>query len=355
MLVVADNVLAARALCADFSGKIRGIYIDPPYNSGRTFDAYDDARSPEEWLRELHERLPIFRALLAEDGTLVAQIDDTELASLTLALDHVFGRTQRIATVTVVRSAATGHKAKNRGPVNVSDYLLFYAKDRKRVRLNAQQRVRAGMDPAYALAITNPEAAPAEYAFTPLRAHVAHAHGHPRAHEAIRKMGKESFDRVVAAWALENAHAVVRFAQPRYEAIAKDLQRAVDISKKDPLRVFVVERGRHKKMILRGGNSPPFFGGQSRARERREPGRRAADDGMERHAVSRNRARGRRHVRAQQEAGAPPPAHPFHDHGPGRLGARPVPRKWYDSRGGAEDGAAMDWHRARRARDPHGA
>jgi adenine-specific DNA-methyltransferase len=263
-LVVSDNARALRWICLDFAGQIRGIYIDPPYNTGRRFDEYDDKKTSEAWLSALDDRLPLLRALLRDDGAIVAQIDDTELANLTLALDRAFGRENRIATVTVVRSAATGHKARNLGPVNVSDYLLFYAKDRKRVRLNAQVRARDGLDPAYSTVIENPNAATAKYRFAPLRAHVAKLLGHASALRARRALGESAFEREVATWALANARAVVRFAEPRYEAVGKPVQRAIDESKKHPARVIVLERAAHKPVILRGGNRLLFLSDKAR-------------------------------------------------------------------------------------------
>ena len=102
----------------------------PPFNSGRRFAEYDDTLAPSVWLAMMRERLEAARALLSEDGAIFVEIDDTGLGPLQVVMNDVFGRDQRVATITVVRSAATGHKAKNRGPVNVADYILVYAKDR---------------------------------------------------------------------------------------------------------------------------------------------------------------------------------------------------------------------------------
>ena len=122
---------------AGFSGRFRCIYFDPPFNSGRRFTEYRDAESPETWLNLMRERIAAAHELLATDGALFVEIDDTELGPLHVAMDHIFGREQRISTITVVRSAATGHKAVNRGPINVTDFLLVYAKNRRNWRCNA--------------------------------------------------------------------------------------------------------------------------------------------------------------------------------------------------------------------------
>lgn len=259
MLVVADNRIALDWLVPTHAGMIRAVYIDPPYNTGRRFREYDDNRPTADWEVDMVALLQRCRDLLTADGMLVAQIDDTELSTLIGALDHVFGRAQRIATVTVKRSAATGHKARNLGPVNVSDYLLFYARDRKKVRMNALFVPRAGADPAYTTALENPSAPPAEWTFRPLRAFIALALGHASVADAKRAMGGAAWDTARARFALEHAAHVVRFAEPRFEAVGRDVQRAILQSRKHPSRVLVHARAKHKDIYLRDGQRILFL------------------------------------------------------------------------------------------------
>ena len=149
-LVHGENLDAMRRLArAGFAGRFRCIYLDPPFNSGRRFAEYDDALSPEAWRAMMGERLEAARELLAEDGAIFVEIDDTELGPLQVLLDELYGREQRVSTITVVRSAATGHKAINRGPVNVTDFVLVYARERARWRCNPLVRERSSYDRAY--------------------------------------------------------------------------------------------------------------------------------------------------------------------------------------------------------------
>jgi len=177
-LVHAENLDAMRRLArAGFEARFRCVYLDPPFNSGRRFDEYDDALSPEAWGSMMRERIDAARALLADDGALCVEIDDTELGPLQCILDEAMGRAQRVSTVTVVRSAATGHKAVNRGPVNVTDFLLVYARDRARWRCNALVRQRAGYDDAYGTWLDNPGDPPERWRFAPLVAQARRALG----------------------------------------------------------------------------------------------------------------------------------------------------------------------------------
>lgn len=89
MLIHGDNLLALKALQSDFSRKIKCIYIDPPYNTGATFEHYDDNLEHSTWLNLMNERIRILWDLLTDDGLLVIQIDDNEFARLYLLLCEI--------------------------------------------------------------------------------------------------------------------------------------------------------------------------------------------------------------------------------------------------------------------------
>jgi adenine-specific DNA-methyltransferase len=254
-----DNLAAMTAMLPERAGQFRAIYIDPPFNTGRAFAEYDDARSTHEWASFMRPRLALARELLADDGALFAEIDDTELATLTLLLDEVFGRESRVSTVTVVRSAPTGHKAINAGPVNVTDYLLVYAKDRAKLRLAPQLRVRRTYDDAYKTWIDNPGDPPAAWRFRPIARAVAEHLGHDGPAAARRALGGPEFAAFTRRFAVEHAPHVVRFAQPRYEAISQKARALVDRSRAEPDRVFVLRRGALPDFVVRGGNRVLFL------------------------------------------------------------------------------------------------
>lgn len=254
-----DNAAALRSFADAFRGRFQLIYFDPPYNTGRTFAEYKDRVSAGEWARMIRERLLLLRPTLREEGALVAQIGDAEFASLHTLLDETFGRENRVSTVTLVRSAATGHKAKNRGPVNVSDFLLIYAKNKKKFSPSPMSVRRQGSDPAYSTYLVGRKKAQSAWRFQPLRATVATELGFPSVLAARKELGPEAFMHEVERFALANAESVIRFAQPRYEAVSKKAQEMIDRSKREPERVFTLKRARHPDMILRGGNRILFL------------------------------------------------------------------------------------------------
>src|SRR3989344_1087447 len=98
MLIHGDNLLALKALEQDFAGRIKCIYIDPPYNTGNAFEHYDDNLEHSIWLNLMRPRLEILRRLLSPDGFLCCQIDDSEGPYLKVLLDEVFGRSNYLTT-----------------------------------------------------------------------------------------------------------------------------------------------------------------------------------------------------------------------------------------------------------------
>jgi adenine-specific DNA-methyltransferase len=98
-LIFGDNLLALKALEQELSGKVKCVFIDPPYNTGSAFTHYDDGLEHSIWLGLMRDRLDIIKRLLAEDGSLWITIDDNEAHYLKVLCDEVFGRSNFVANV----------------------------------------------------------------------------------------------------------------------------------------------------------------------------------------------------------------------------------------------------------------
>lgn len=98
MLIHGDNLLALKALEQDFSGQIKCIYIDPPYNTGHAFEQYDDNVEHSLWLTLMRDRLIILHKLLSEDGSLWVTLDDCEAHYFKVLCDEIFGRSNFVAS-----------------------------------------------------------------------------------------------------------------------------------------------------------------------------------------------------------------------------------------------------------------
>lgn len=138
MLIHGDNLLALKALEQDFAGKIKCIYIDPPYNTGSAFEHYEDNLEHSIWLSLLKPRLEVIRGLLSDKGLLFIQIDDNEQAYLKVLLDEIFGRSNYLNTIVVKAKAiagASGGGEDKRLKKNY-EFILVYAKDYNQVSYN---------------------------------------------------------------------------------------------------------------------------------------------------------------------------------------------------------------------------
>lgn len=99
MLIQGDNLDALKALLPFYAGKVKCVYIDPPYNTGSAFEHYDDNLEHTQWLSLMYSRLELLHSLLSEDGFLLCSIDDQEGDYLRVLLDEIFGRGRHFATL----------------------------------------------------------------------------------------------------------------------------------------------------------------------------------------------------------------------------------------------------------------
>ena len=127
MLIHGDNLIALQALQQDFAGKIKCIYIDPPYNTGSAFEQYDDSVEHSLWLSIMQHRLHLIKELLTENGSIWISIDDNEVAYLRVVCDEIFGRKNFVATIIWEKRKSR----ENRRAFSFKhDYIVVYAKNK---------------------------------------------------------------------------------------------------------------------------------------------------------------------------------------------------------------------------------
>jgi adenine-specific DNA-methyltransferase len=126
-LIFGDNLLALKALEAEFSGMLKCVYIDPPYNTGSAFEYYDDGVEHSIWLGLMRDRLEILRRLLKNDGSIWISIDDNEYPYLRVLCDEVFGRANFVCTVIWEKRKSR----ENRRAFSFKhDYVVVYAREK---------------------------------------------------------------------------------------------------------------------------------------------------------------------------------------------------------------------------------
>jgi len=125
-LIFGDNLLALKALEQEFTGRVKCVYIDPPYNTGSAFEHYDDGIEHSIWLGLMRDRLELLRKLLTNDGFIFVQIDNNEMTYLKVLMDEIFGRQCFVNDIIWKRRGGSANPSNRLN--NVTDYILWYSK-----------------------------------------------------------------------------------------------------------------------------------------------------------------------------------------------------------------------------------
>jgi adenine-specific DNA-methyltransferase len=255
VLIHGDNLLALKALEQEYTGNVKCVYIDPPFNTGQALPNYDDGVEHSIWLTLMRDRLEIIHKLLSTDGTLFVHIDDNEIGYLIALLDSIFGRNNRLYIVTFKQGSATGHKSINPGCVTTTNFIVIYARDKSAWTPN---RVYTGRerDTRYGQFITNPDDSYEEWRFTTLTKAYAIAQGVTE--KDARKSVKE-FPEKLDEFVLQNARQVIRLARPDYDSVSEAAREMIDESKDTPSRLFRLPREDHSDMYFKGGERILFY------------------------------------------------------------------------------------------------
>lgn len=112
MLIQGDNLDALKALLPFYAGRVKCVYIDPPYNTRSAFEHYDDNLEHSQWLAMMWPRLELLRELLSEDGSIWVSIDDNEAHYLKVIMDEVFGRKNFLGNIVWQHSVQSKNDAK---------------------------------------------------------------------------------------------------------------------------------------------------------------------------------------------------------------------------------------------------
>ncbi|UPT75012.1 MAG: site-specific DNA-methyltransferase [Elusimicrobiota bacterium] len=211
-LIFGDNLLALRALEQEFSGKIKCIYIDPPFNTGAAFEHYDDGVEHSLWLNLMYQRFEILYRLLSPDGVLWVHLDDNESAYTKVILDEIFGRGKAFYrnTITVKANSPFGFKHTSGSIFKSANHILVYAKS-EQFDFN-RVFVERDYDTAYRFVLKDRKSDWKKWEWESIGDVIARQEKFESAREAKKTLGEESFTRLVAEFAILNAERVFRTA-----------------------------------------------------------------------------------------------------------------------------------------------
>lgn len=255
-LVFGDNLLALKALEQEFSGQVKCIYIDPPFNTGEAFEHYDDGLEHSMWLDLMAQRLRILHRLMSEDGSIFIHIDDNELGYLIVLCDEIFGRRNRINVITFKQSSASGPKAINPGLVTTANYIIFYAKDKARWQPNRIYQA-VPRDDRYGTYIENIEDHFSKWTTCTLRD--AFALHHRLSWTEVRAKFADKLENELTKFVLSNRNRVIQLATVREKDINEDARSALLRSREIADVVTSSARGDKEDYFFLNGKQILFY------------------------------------------------------------------------------------------------
>lgn len=203
----------------------------------------------------MRSRLQIIHTLLKNDGTLFVHIDDQNLPYLTLLLDEIFGKQNRLYLITFKQGAATGHKAINPGCVTTTNFILMYSKKKEFWNPNRVYTKRS-RDDRYTKFITNIHDNYADWNIITLIEAFAQANeiDLPTARKCVKNNPT-----LLEQFVINNAISVIRTARPDMKSVGKEVQETVLASKGKPAEILYLHRENNPDMYFISGERILFY------------------------------------------------------------------------------------------------
>lgn len=138
LIIKGNNLIALASLHKRYEGKVKCIYIDPPYNTQNDSFNYNDSFNHSTWLTFMKNRLELAKRLLREDGSIFVQCDDNEQAYLKVLMDEVFNTENFISSICVKMSHLSGVKMSHKSSniPKIKEFIVAYSKNKNHLKLN---------------------------------------------------------------------------------------------------------------------------------------------------------------------------------------------------------------------------
>jgi len=212
ILIKGDNLLALNTLKKHFdklpdNEKVKCIYIDPPYNTGKSFENYEDNLEVSTWLSLMRDRIKVLFELLSSDGLIFIQLDEKLLFHLKLILDEIFGKDNFVNIFTIKTSDPSGFKTVNPSPYDAAEYILMYAKKKAEYSYETIY-VPSEHDFGYNQYIKNINDNYTEWDVVGLNQFIAEQQGFENTRKAKQQLGEIVFNTIVSEFAINNCNSV---------------------------------------------------------------------------------------------------------------------------------------------------
>lgn len=259
LIIKGNNLLALHSLESQFTGKVKLIYIDPPYNTGNDGFGYNDNFNHSTWLAFMKNRLEIARELLRDDGVILVQCDHHEMGYLVILLDEIFGISNKIQQIAVKVASASGFKAVNPGPIDVLENILYYAKDKKRVKFE-RNYVSTGYNKNYNKYLDNSDSNPDNWKIISLKQIVLIHNGYENEKAMKEKKGtsyKIELQQLIEKYAYDNADNVISIRD--LHKPTKQVKELQNKSKIERDKIFIYKKQNGEETYIINGGAIAFY------------------------------------------------------------------------------------------------
>ncbi|EFI42101.1 site-specific DNA-methyltransferase [Peptoniphilus sp. oral taxon 386] len=261
LIIKGNNLIALSSLLKRYEGKVKCIYIDPPYyfsvNKDEDTFAYNSNFKLSSWLVFMKNRLEMAKRLLSDDGALFVQISDDGVGELHCLLKDIFGIENFINKITVKTKSPSGFASVNPGVFETAEYILAFAKNKRNWKYNIQY-VESGYDVNYKSVVVNKNDPAEKWIIRNIVDILAEERGYDNAKDMRDNLGKLVVDELVAEYALNNADSVFR-----YTAIGNNAGQIVvntrNKSREEVEKIFTVERDGHYTVYVHKGQEIAFY------------------------------------------------------------------------------------------------
>lgn len=257
LIIKGNNLLALHTLKEEFAGQVKLIYIDPPYNTGSDAFKYNDSFNQSTWLTFMKNRLQAALTLLSEKGAIFVHIDHHQLGYLNVLLDEVFGKENKVQVIAIKTASPAGFKTVNPGPIDVTEYILFYTKNKSKFEFK-KGYVPVSYNANYNLYLDKDDDV-SKWKFTPLKEKVITDAGFASESEAKKKYGDlwSSIIKVmIEDFAYKNASNVVSVRDPHKPT---DKLKELMSKSKNEEKVVEYQREDGSTMYLYKGGALAFY------------------------------------------------------------------------------------------------
>jgi adenine-specific DNA-methyltransferase len=211
LIIKGNNLLALHTLKKEFAGKVKLIYIDPPFNTGHDSFRYNDSFNQSSWLTFMKNRLEVSKQLLSKEGVIYIHIDDNEAGYLKVLCDDVFGKENFVNEIIVTTNKPFGFKGTSDSLFKQANHIYLYAKNKQAITLN-RVWIERDYDTAYNMVFNDFDKPENEWTWESIDIATAKSLGFENKAKVLEHISKEDFEDKIALFALNNAERVFQTA-----------------------------------------------------------------------------------------------------------------------------------------------